>query len=348
MRIELKFALFTMVVTMLSTLNGTNLQAVAPENDAAIKIQRAWRLYFKARNDDEPTKFRASSPNSLEKQIEYAGKSLQRQNRLSANIPCPEISSELDSNRFIMVGFLLDEIPQVEVVLKTDPRITVENHLVGNLYLDPGLLEKRSNILKHLNREFHSTLLSKEDALQLFNEIQNPTDPLLKIINWNEKRGGCNHRTRQLSRWLRFKNIHHEEVYLGGAIAGNTGKFDDPKKGVLRVKGDPSIYWPFHVAIVLTVEDPVKGPQKMVVDLALSPNHLISLNDWMGLMESESPSQPPLEFHHLSSLDGYAKNRKILSLYPGEFDDFWDFSEILKMDRNGCIEQDAPKLLQLK
>lgn len=348
MKLELKFPLFTMLLIMFYTLNGTKLHAAGLENDGAIKIQRAWRLYFKAKNDDEPTKLRASSPNNLEKQIEHVGKTLQRQNSSYTNIPCRESSSELDSNKFILVDILLDELPRIEVVSKTDPRITAENYLEGNLYLDPTLIEKRSNILKLLNREFHPTLLSNEDALQLFKEIQNPTDPLLKIINWNEKRGGCNHRTRQLSRWLKLKNIHHEEVYLGGSIAGNRGEIDDPKKGLLRVKSDPSISWPFHVAIVLTVEDPVKGPQKMVIDRALSSNHLISLNDWMGLMESEIPSQPPLELHHFGLLDGHAENRKILRLSPGEFDNFWDYSEIMKADRSQCIEQDAPKLLELK
>jgi hypothetical protein len=193
---------------------------------------------------------------------------------------------------------------------------------------------KRGLFSSILKREFRPTVLTKEEASKLFLEIQNPEDPLLKIIEWTVKDGGCSHRVRQLSRWLRSKEINHEDVYLSGA------------QGSLRAKSESSIGWPYHNAIVLTVSDAVGTPQKMVVDLTLHPQGLIQLDHWVNLMESEVPSMHPLEFHYPGIINGFAQNEKILSIRPSEFDSYWDESAIMLMDRKQCIEQDLPKLLQ--
>lgn len=56
----------------------------------------------------------------------------------------------------------------------------------------------------------------------------------------------------------------------------------------------------------------------------------------------------PIEFHYPGIIGGYSQNEKILSVRPSEFDSYWDESAIMLKDREQCIEQDLPKLLQFE
>ena len=239
---------------------------------------------------------------------------------------------------FILTQMFDDYVPGFLVSTIEDPRVTDQNRIVGCMYLDPTLTSKKEEITRVLKREFMPTVLTELEAKNLFDQIQNPADSkeiLLKVIDWSVKGGGCNHRVRQLSRWLREKNIRHEDVYLRGV-----------KEKGLRVKTEPEIGWPYHNAIVLRVQGKDEKIKKMVVDLTLHSAGLLPLEDWVGLMESELPEQPPIEFNWGGSIDGGSGANRILSVRPSEFDNYWDQSVILQMDRKQSIAQDEPKFLK--
>lgn len=230
---------------------------------------------------------------------------------------------------FVITDIVNGEIVVFRVFPSSDPIVSGKDHFQKNIYLGPNVKENRDVVARILNREFHPTVLTTDEAAQLFQEIQKPVDPLLKIIQWEMKGGGCSHRVRQLSRWLRSRNIRHEDVYLAGTT-----------ENWLRLKSDPSLSWPYHNAIVLTVEGPQGTAQKMVIDLTLHPDGLIPLKDWVNLMEAETPAVEPLELHYAGFIRGYAQEAKILKVQPSEFDPYWDYSAFIQADRDQCIEQD--------
>lgn len=72
----------------------------------------------------------------------------------------PEYAMGQKKTVFLVTDFLNDEIPLFKVTTSKDPLILEEDHLEGDLYLDPLIKAKGSLFSSILKREFQPTVLT--------------------------------------------------------------------------------------------------------------------------------------------------------------------------------------------
>jgi hypothetical protein len=96
----------------------------------------------------------------------------------------------------------------------------------------------------------------------------------LPSIPWDHVEDGCFSRAHVVADKLQGKGIRTQKIWIEGRISP---------------KAHPEVRWNYHVAVLIDVSDPLSGDQKRVIDFALAPNQLLTIEEWLSLVTVRDP-----------------------------------------------------------
>ncbi|MEO5969563.1 MAG: protein-glutamine glutaminase family protein [Bdellovibrionia bacterium] len=177
----------------------------------------------------------------------------------------------------------LMSLPLVQTTIKRNDPIGGGEGLVSFLQGAPGLETDKVSIESDealiLRDYLELTMADSPDAhralpISQAGNLANWIN-LLPSVPWDHVEDGCYSRAHVVADKLQEKGLRTQKIWVEGDISP---------------KSHPQVFWKYHVAVLIDVVGAAgEGIQKRVIDFALAPGRLVTIEEWLSMLIIRDP-----------------------------------------------------------